>query len=45
MRIFILILVALSGCSSPAVHCDEHLRAINAPAPKQVVEAVPGSAP
>ena len=45
MRIFILILLALSGCSSPAVRCDEHLRAINTPSPKQVVDIVTGSAP
>ncbi len=45
MRGFILILLALSGCSSAAVHCDEHLRAINAPAPKQVIDTVTGSSP
>ncbi len=45
MRVFILSLLALSGCASPAVRCDEHLRAINAPAVKQVVDTVTESAP
>ncbi len=31
MRILILCVLCLSGCSSTAVRCDAHLQAINAP--------------
>ena len=34
MRLLILCLLFLNGCSSPAVRCDAHLRPINAPAMK-----------
>jgi len=34
MRILILFVLCLSGCSSTAVRCDAHLQAINAPADK-----------
>jgi hypothetical protein len=34
MRITICLLLLLSACSTPAVRCDKHLEAINAPAPK-----------
>ena len=34
MRVTICSLLLLSACSAPAVRCDKHLEAINAPAPK-----------
>ena len=34
MRVMILLLLLLSACSTPAIRCDKHLEAINAPAPK-----------
>jgi hypothetical protein len=34
MRVMICLLLLLSACSTPAVRCDKHLEAINAPAPK-----------
>jgi hypothetical protein len=46
MRILILSLLWLGGCSSNAVRCDAHLQAINAPAGKATADALmPGSAP
>jgi hypothetical protein len=34
MRLTIILLLLLSACSIPAVRCDKHLEAINAPGPK-----------
>jgi hypothetical protein len=34
MRVMICLFLLLSACSTPAVRCDKHLVAINAPAPK-----------
>jgi hypothetical protein len=46
MRILILCILWLGGCSSTAVRCDAHLQAINAPAGKASADApTPGSAP
>jgi hypothetical protein len=34
MRVMICLLLMLSACATPAVRCDKHLEAINAPAAK-----------
>jgi hypothetical protein len=39
MRWMVCLLMGLQGCASPAVRCDKHLVAINAPAAKDI----PGS--
>jgi hypothetical protein len=41
MRVLILSLLWLNGCSSAAVRCDAHLRPINAPAAKAASEPRP----
>jgi hypothetical protein len=46
MRILVLSLLWLGGCSSNAVRCDAHLQAINAPAERAAAEtSAQGSAP
>jgi len=35
MRSFVLLVLALSACSSPQVRCDKHLQPINRPAAKE----------
>jgi hypothetical protein len=39
MRVMICLLLMLSACTTPAVRCDKHLEAINAPAAKIAVAA------
>ena len=34
MRVTICLLLMLTACATPAVRCDKHLEAINAPAAK-----------
>jgi hypothetical protein len=43
MRVTICLLLLLSACSTPAIRCDKHLEAINAPASK--IEPAPKTDP
>jgi hypothetical protein len=46
MRILILCVLCLSGCSEAAVRCDAHLQAINAPTDQAGADTpAKGSAP
>jgi uncharacterized lipoprotein YmbA len=40
MRGFLICVLLLSGCSSPSVRCDAHLKPINASADKTTSESV-----
>jgi hypothetical protein len=35
MRLFVLLVLALSACASQQMRCDKHLQPINAPAAKE----------
>lgn len=41
MRLTLLLILALSACSSPQVRCDKHLKPINEPAVKEQSDKEP----